>query len=249
MSDSPFRAVLLGASNLRLALPVVVGRLEAAGAREILVACGHGRSYGSCSSFLRIRRLAGILECGLWRELERVAPLPTRALLTDIGNDVIYGTPVAEIADWVEECLRRLATHRAEVTITSLALGRLEKLTPLSFRLARSVLFPGRSLSLSEVLDRIRDLDGRLRRLARAYGATLVEPDTGWYGIDPIHIRHGRRREAWEHILASWPRASPAGNRVRLPLLGAARYRLCGRELTTPQPVRRGPGGGSVSLY
>lgn len=244
----PARTVLLGASNLRISLPTVVGRVAAAGAREIFVACGHGRSYGQPSSFLRLRKLPGILRCGLWKALQAAPPGPTRALLTDIGNDLIYGAAVDDIAAWLAECLARLAALGAEVVVTPLALGRLEKLTPLSFRIAQKVMFPGRELPLPELLGRAHELDACLRRLAGEQGATLVEQPTDWYGLDPIHFRRGKRRQAWERILAGWP-ATQAREKARLPLIGAAAYQLFGRTIATPQPVRTLPGGAAVWLY
>jgi hypothetical protein len=157
---------------------------------------------------------------------------------------------VADLTAWLAECLDRLAALRAAIVVTPLALGRLEKLTPRSYRIAQRVMFPGRDLPLPEILDRARDLDGRLRRLAHEHGATLVEQRTDWYGLDPIHFRRGKRREAWERILESWPPAKAGEVReTRLPLLGAADYKLFGRRITTPQPARRLPGGAAVWLW
>ena len=85
--------MLLGASNLRLVLPVLIDDLRraAGGPVEVLAACGHGRSYGRRSRLLFIRHLPGITRCGLWAALERRPPLPTIALLTDVGNDLVSG--------------------------------------------------------------------------------------------------------------------------------------------------------------
>ncbi|HSS47569.1 MAG TPA: hypothetical protein VLX28_01360, partial [Thermoanaerobaculia bacterium] len=136
------RAVLLGASNLRASLPLVVNLLRADGALEVLAACGHGRSYGARSRFLGIRHLPGIAGCGLWQALEGRPALPTLALVTDVGNDLVYGAEVAEIVRWIETCLNRLARRRSRVVLTLLPLARLEKLSPWEVRLAVSLLFP-----------------------------------------------------------------------------------------------------------
>jgi hypothetical protein len=203
------RAILLGASNLRISLPWIVDRVRrraGGGPVEALAACGHGRSYGAWSRFLFARRLPGIAGCGLWRELGRRPPLPTFALVTDVGNDLAYGAGVAETAGWVEACLDRLAAPKAEVdaeiVMTLLPLARLERLSGLQVRLAAALLFPGRELPWPALLDRARDLDERLRRLGRERGARLVEPAENWYGLDPIHLRRRRRREIWSQIVA-----------------------------------------------
>ena len=40
-------------------------------------------------------------------------PAPTAALVTDVGNDIVYGAPVESILEWVEECLNRLERQAA----------------------------------------------------------------------------------------------------------------------------------------
>src|SRR6185312_6977256 len=105
------RAVLLGASNLKASLPLVVDllRRRAGGPVEVLAACGHGRSYIAWSRFLAIRHLPGIAGCGLWQALEDRPGLSTVALLTDAGNDLVYGAPVPAIVRGIEACLEKLA--------------------------------------------------------------------------------------------------------------------------------------------
>jgi hypothetical protein len=210
-TDPALRAILLGASNLRISLPWILDRVrrQAGGpgrSVEALVACGHGRSYGTWSRFLFGRRLPGIAGCGLWRELGRRPPLPTFALITDIGNDLAYGAGVAATAGWVEACLDRLAAPKAdaeaEIVMTLLPLARLERLSGLQVRLAAALLFPGREVAWPALLDQARDLDERLRRMGRERGARLVEPAADWYGLDPIHLRRCRRREVWSQIVS-----------------------------------------------
>ena len=245
------RAVLLGASNLRASLPLVVNllRRRAGGPVEVLAACGHGRSYGAWSRFLGIRHLPGIAGCGLWQALEdRPAP-STLALLTDAGNDLVYGAEVPEIARWIEICLDRLARRRAQVVLTLLPLARLERLSPWEVRVAVSLLFPGRRAPWPALLERARELDERLRRMGREHGARLVEPEASWYGIDPIHLRRSRRREVWERLTGAAGSPAADGRQVRLPLLGAETLRLAGRTLRTPQPAAHLADGTTVALY
>jgi len=255
-SEPVLRAILLGASNLRAGLPIVVDgvRRRAGGAVEVLAACGHGRSYGAESRFLFVRRLPGIAGCGLWQALEGRPPLRTLALVTDVGNDLVYGVRVEKIAAWIEACLDRLARQRAEIVLTLFPLRRLERLSSREVRLATAILFPGRNSPWPELLERVRELDGRLLRMGQERGVRLVEPDAGWYGLDPIHLRRGLRREAWGRILSLWQPDSgaadrPSSGRVRIPLFGAAEARLAGFPISTPQPAVRLADGTSVSLY
>src|SRR5688572_31021942 len=114
--EPALRAILLGASNLKISLPPLLAglRRRAGGPVEAFIACGHGRSYGAWSRFLFVRRLPGIAGCGLWPALEASPPLRNVrrvALLTDAGNDLVYGASPEEIAGWIGTCLDRLARH------------------------------------------------------------------------------------------------------------------------------------------
>jgi hypothetical protein len=250
------RAVLLGASNLRRGLPAVVDgvRCQAVGPVEVLAACGHGRSFGAWSRFLYVRRLPGIAGCGLWRALAERPARRTLALVTDVGNDLVYGAEVGEIASWIETCLDRLVRQRAEIVLTLLPLARLERLTAWQVRLATSILFPGRPAPWPELLDRARELDRRLRRLGEERGAAILEPAAGWYGFDPIHLRRSAGREAWGRALALWPQEPGAPSRsisgkIRIPLLAAEELSLFGVARRTGQPAIRLADGTTVALY
>jgi hypothetical protein len=254
--EPALRVVLLGASNLKISLPVLLSgiRQRAGGPVETLVACGHGRSYGTWSRFLFVRRLPGIADCGLWRELdERRPPRRTLALVTDVGNDLVYGAGAREIAGWVEACLDQLARHRAEVVLTLLPLARLAALSPWQMRLAVSLLFPGRPAPWPGLLERARELDELLRRMGRQHGARLVEPEAAWYSLDPIHLRRSVRTQVWDgvfsHAFPDGGAAQPGAARPRLPLLGAAELRLFGIPLRTPQPAVRLDDGTTIALF
>jgi hypothetical protein len=248
------RVVLLGASNLKIGFPRVLARLRG-GPVEILAALGHGRSYGTWSRLAWVRLLPGIVQCGLWEELERRPRLPTVALVTDVGNDLLYGAPVPAIAGWVGTCLERLARQEAEIIIGLLPLSTLEKVSPVRYHLVRQILFPGRRAApWSAVLDSARELNERLRKLGLEHGARLVEPSPSWYGIDPIHVRRSMRSQAWNQILDHplLPReGQPAGKLAggRLPLFGSAELRLFGVPLRNLQPVCHFKDGSTVALY
>ncbi|HEY2881946.1 MAG TPA: hypothetical protein VGJ15_05920, partial [Pirellulales bacterium] len=85
-SESTPRIVLLGASNLTRGISTIVETAHNLwGPRlEILVASGHGRSYGLKSVFLG-RALPAIIHCGLWEALAERRNVPTVAMITDIG--------------------------------------------------------------------------------------------------------------------------------------------------------------------
>jgi hypothetical protein len=252
------RVVLLGASNVARGLSTLVETACRLWGRplDLLAACGHGRSYGWRMSLLG-RALPGIVDCGLWQALEQAPPAPTGALVTDVGNDILYDVPVDAIAAWVEACLGRLARAGARVVMTPLPLGNIATLSPARYLFFRRLLFPRCRLPYSAARERVLDLDGRLRALARSHGAHLAEHRPEWYGLDPIHIRRRHAAQAWRAILSPWADASPlpppATGSLRRWLyvrrLPPDRRWLFGREQRGPQPAGRFADGSTLALY
>lgn len=244
--------VILGASNVSRATGVLVQHARAAvgGPQQILVAGGRGRSYGIRSHMLG-RSLCGIVESELWERLDEVEG-PVRALVTDVGNDVMFGVSTQALLGWVETCLERLGARDAITVVTALPLERLLAMSPRTFGFWKRVFFPARRLDFERARRQIQDVDDGLRELARVHGARLAVPDAAWYGVDPIHVRHHHVRAAWEAMLTPWGRAadlSPLGvvHRARLSFAPARGSRLWGRERRGA--VRRYPDGAELGFY
>jgi hypothetical protein len=251
------RLVLLGASNLTLSFPWVVKLAQGlwGDSIEILAALGYGRSYGMQSRVLG-RVLPGILQSGLWVQLEKDGLKPTSAIVTDIGNDILYDAPVPQILDWVTECVRRLQSVRAKIVLVDLPLANLAYLPEWRFTLCRSILVPSCCLSLAEVAWRARAVSKGLAHLAAETGAVLVIPRPEWYGFDPIHIRPSKWEAAWQSILEpgnqnvsfnSTPKAKVL-DWVRFQLSLPEKQWLFKWEMRKPQPGLRMKGS-RIWLY
>lgn len=246
------RVVALGASNLTRGFQTVVATSRAAWGPgvEVLAALGHGRSYGAASR-VAFRTLPGILDSGLWRELDARPPVATRALVTDVGNDILYGFSAEQILAWVAQVLVRFRALGHDVVVTSLPLAAVRRLSNAKFLVVRSLLFPSCRLPLARVLATAERVDAGLAELATAYGATFARLDPAWYGVDPIHIRPSLWRPAWQSILGA--RADVDGGPplegVKLYFMAPERRWLFGVEQHTPQSGTVLPAGGRVWLY
>ena len=245
------RVIALGASNLTRGLPTLVSAVRAAAGpeAEVLGALGLGRSYGMKSRVL-VRTLPGILDCGLWSALAERPPRPTRALVTDGGNDLLYGAPARAIVEWVAEAVRRLRRFTTDLVMTGLPLEPIRRLSRAKFLACRSLFYPPCRLGQAQVMEAAEEIAAGLARLARENGARFVEMRPAWYGFDPIHVRPARWREAWTEILglerAPRPRLAES---LRLLALAPERQWLLGRERTRRQDGVALPGGGRVWLY
>ncbi len=248
------RVVALGASNLTRGFQTVVSTARASWGPdvEVLAALGHGRSYGAPSRFIG-RTLPGILRSGLWEELEQRPQKATRGLVTDVGNDILYGYSAARTLGWVEETLTRLRYFTQDIVLTDLPLASVRRLSNLKFLAFRSVLVPSCQLSLSQVIERAEQVNDGLVTLAETYGARLFRLDPAWYGFDPIHIRPSLWRPAWQQILGAQPSEHSSRRSViesvTLYFMRPERRWLFGVEQVTPQSGVALRSGGQVWLY
>ncbi len=254
MDSDIARVVALGASNLTRGFQTIVETARAVWGSdvEVLAALGHGRSYGASSRFV-FRTLPGILKSGLWTELERLPQKPTRGLVTDVGNDILYGFSVERTLGWVEEVLVRLGQVTGDIVLTDLPLASARRMSNLKFLAFRTVLVPSCRLSLVQVLDRAERVNEGLALLAERYGVKFFRLDPAWYGFDPIHIRPLLWHSAWQQILGAQPQAKSGwGSMIestKLYLMRPERRWLFGVEQVTPQSGVALRLGGHVWLY
>ena len=236
------RVVLLGASNLTLAWPRIMDQLQArfSAPLDIYTANGMGRSYVCDRSGFVFRQLPGILVSSLWDAL----PTPERdsspvGLLTDFGNDLLYGREPLEIAAAAEECIHRLRSwdQNCQLVITRPPAASVESLSWLRFVLARFALFPMSRLTLDGVKSKTLELDQRLQEVAAKLDVPIHQSQTDWYGVDPIHVRRKHQSQAFGEMMDLWPTQadtpSYADNRSRPTAV--VRW-VWGREREAAQP-------------
>ncbi len=248
------RVVALGASNLTRGLHTVVWTARALWGPqvEIFGALGHGRSYGA-RSYFTVRALPAILESGLWRELDARPQAVTRALVTDVGNDIMYGYSAEQTLEWVEEAVDRLQRMTGDIILTDLPIERVRRLSPARFLVYRSLVVPTCRLGLSRLLETAERVQSGLAKIAARRGIALVRLRSEWYGLDPIHMRPASWRTAWQEILGG---GSPAGTThrsrreaLRLYFMRPERQWILGMEQYTPQVGAQLRSGGRVWLY
>ena len=237
--------VVLGASNVSRGLPrlAATARARAAGPLDLFVAAGHGRGYG-VSTRVWQRRLPSILASGLWRALERERADQPLAVITDVGNELLYGLGVTAVASAVREAAKRLADRGARLTITGLPLAGIAGVGPVRYRLLRALYVPGCLLGLAELKEATRWLDEELQAIAADMGAAFLEQPAEWYGVDALHVRRPHLDALWHLVCDAWklPAATtwPRATLTDWAVLGtrAAEVRSLGRiTRLTRQPV------------
>lgn len=252
------KVVLLGASNLARGISSAIQ-----GSREILgepldlfAAIGHGRSYGLTETRVLGRSLPGILRSGIWEALDSNPAGPTFALLTDIGNDILYGVPVDEAASWIEECLIRLKRDSVRIVLTELPLESSARLARWQFSILRSIIFPSSSLRFEDALSRGAKLNEAIVELAARHDVHLLRPQLHWYGFDPIHVRSRVFPQVWRCFFSTWIDEEPQvarpysmPRRVSAYHLRPEKRRLFGVDQHHSQPFRTLDDGTTLSFF
>ena len=179
--------------------------------------------------------------------------MPTRALVTDIGNDIVYGFSAEQILDWIAEAVGRLRRVTADIVVTDLPLAGIRNVSEAKFRLIRSILFPSCPLPLVQIQVTAERVSAGLEQLAAVHGARFVNLHPDWYGFDPIHIRPSLWRTAWREILGTVPDkgdvVAPRWEGMRLYLMPPERRWICGVEQFTAQPGVTLRSGGRIWTY
>ncbi|MCP5244465.1 MAG: hypothetical protein H6937_00250 [Burkholderiales bacterium] len=199
------KIILLGASNLTLSLRMIILLMQqhCGSPSEVLVAAGHGRSYGQTSQVL-VRELPGIVQCGLWRQLQPGKTDPVYAFLTDIGNDILYGFTPDQILQWVSWCIQQLQDKNARIVMTNLPLISIESLPESRFRLLCRLLFPSCQLSRNEIIARVKIVYQGLSEFAARHQLILYEPEPEWMGMDGIHVSFWKRHNFYRHLFKNF---------------------------------------------
>ena len=194
------RVILLGASNLTRSFPTVVATARATWGEpvEIMAAMGHGRSYG------RIRRSSGekfleFFPAHFGKIYKTRPPLPTAALVTDIGNDLLYGVPPERAARMGRAMPRSARRGRRGDGRHAIAGWRASSdSSEARFRFFRRLFFPRSTLTLADAQASWSSSNQRTAhrtgRIAKNTGNSSVE---SWYGFDPIHFKRRVECTAW----------------------------------------------------
>jgi len=250
------RLVLLGASNACNGLSVIVDTARRLYDQplEVMTAIGHGRSYGR-DEWVFFRGLPGILHSGLWPALDAAAHIPTAALVSDIGNDLLYDVLPEQIAEWVRDCLRQLKPRAERIVLTSLPVDNLGDLSDWWFLFMRTIQFPRCGLDRATVVARAHELNDRISELAREFDVSFVRLEPKWYGMDPVHFRFTNYSVAWRSILAPLLEsdAPPHGGSWLEWLycwgLWPKKWFLLRRDMSAKQPAGRLVDGTTIACY
>jgi len=209
----PYLFIFLGASNLARgygALADCLIHCLSPDPVEILHALGPGRGYSAEGGIFNITYppigSSGILESAKRRKEKARKVI---ALITDIGNDIMYGVPAPEITACLGTLLQKLNALEAEVFIHPIPLDFSKDVSERQFRILRSIFYPHSRIDYLKAKEAVALVNGFLRD--RAGGRIHLLPSAkDFCGVDKIHYSIFRSHKAWSRVANEMLRIIPA---------------------------------------
>lgn len=190
------------------ALETVAKRYLHPGSAEFLYALGPGRAYGVEGGIWNVTYPA-IKSCGILEAARKKEEQAQRviALLTDIGNDIMYGVPTDTILATLSEILDRLHALNAEISVTTIPVDLERDVGEKMFKIIRGIYFMKSRVTFPEAVSAV----DRINRFATGLESDKVRVIQGleeFAGLDKIHYDLLKFPQVWSRV---------AGEMFRLP--------------------------------
>lgn len=201
---SPVLLILLGASNLArgyIALVEFIRRQLAPRPVEVLAAFGPGRGYCAWGGILGQIKYPPIGSSVLFKKAEVQARTAhsVHALVTDIGNDILYGVDPEQIIETITGVQERLLQLNAHVTTTTLPSYFEQEIPSAVFYAIRTFLFPSSRIPPEQVREAVIRINEFLRTPGdeRIHLLSSLDSYISW---DRVHYSLLRGHEAWTRV-------------------------------------------------
>lgn len=194
--------VFLGASNLargHYALANCLKRSLYPRPVQFLFAHGPGRGYLAWGGFLR-KVYSPIRSSGIF-SAARANKCQVVALLTDIGNDIMYNVSPWDITACLEKIITQLQEFNAIILTTPIPSSLENKLNQFSFFCLRSILYPRSKVRYKEAVEGMRQINKFLKNSV-SENLHLFSGLEEFSGSDRIHYSLWRGHLAWSRIAA-----------------------------------------------
>ena len=198
-----FLFVLLGASNLARGYSALTRHIPRnISASEFLNALGPGRGYCARGGLLNFT-YSPIGECGVMKSAKVYAERGFRmaVLLTDIGNDIMYGVPESTLVESLDILIEKSLKMNAEVFMTSIHVDVSKDMGKTSFKLLKSIFYPNSPVTFDQADSAVKKLNHYLaEKSLQNERVHLVNGLGAFCGLDKIHYGLFKSHLAWSRI-------------------------------------------------
>jgi len=195
--------VLLGASNLARSfygLKRCIKRCILPRPADFVHAMGPGRGYVIRGGIFNVT-YPPILNCGILETArnKRKKNQPVVALITDIGNDIMYGASPEEIIAGLQYLLNTFDEFATNIFITSIPIDLKNDIGEFYFRILRQIFFPKSPAEYSQTSKTIEIVNQFILQSSNAK-ISVIDDMQQFCGIDKIHYSLLKSHLAWSHI-------------------------------------------------
>ncbi len=213
--------ILLGASNLSRGYysltRCIKNNLEPCSV-DFFNALGPGRAYCASGGVFNVA-YPPIGASLVFPTVKDRSDKPSRkiALLTDLGNDIMYGIPAEKIIEEIKRILGQLEALDADALITPIPATLLSQLTPSRFRILKAIFFPRSKVKRLEAIAAIKIIN---QAIDAGFGnrVTVISGLDNFMGWDKIHYGHCNFAEVWSRIAEAILTALGVGIREKICL-------------------------------
>jgi hypothetical protein len=203
--DPPILFLLMGASNLARGYSMLTHHLSEClkkNKTEFLNALGPGRGFCARGGIFNIT-YSPIQDCQIIESGEKKSKeaLRTVVLITDIGNDLLYGVSADTLIASLDIMIDEILKWDADIFLTSIHVNLKKDVSPTIFLVLRSLLYPSSKVNYEEMdlsIFKVNDyLEEKVRKNETIHLITGLE---AFAGLDKIHYSLFKTHAAWSAV-------------------------------------------------
>lgn len=202
-SQPPFLFLLLGASNLARGYSMLTHHLsKCLNKTEYLNALGPGRGFFARGGMFNFT-YPPIQDCRVIESAEKKLndSLRTVVLITDIGNDLMYGVSAETLIECLDRMIDRILEWDADIFLTSIHVNLKKDVSPTTFLILRFLFYPSSKVTYEEtnlfvvkVNEYLKEKSGKNEKVHLITGMEVFA------GSDRIHYSLLKTHAAWSKI-------------------------------------------------
>lgn len=250
-SDSLVLFLLMGASNLARGYSMLSHTLSKSLENKnskFLNALGPGRAVCARGGMFNFT-YSPIKDCRVIEKAEKETKKASRTavLITDIGNDLMYGISADTLIENLDEMINRMLGWDADIFLTSIHVDLKRDVSPRTFLFLRFFFYPGSKVTYEETDSFVVKVNEYLKEKSEKNERVHLITGMGSFaGLDKIHYSLSKTHSAWSLVADEILRVlnlssknklrlsdgikSVAANLSRLIFCDMFRFRKKGRE-------------------
>ena len=201
--QNPVLFILFGASNLARSfygLKLSIKRCIHPRPATFIHAMGPGRGYLSRGGILNTT-YPPIIDCGILESIQKIRKPNQQiiVLITDIGNDIMYGIHSEKIIEGLQNIFDTLGEVTKNIFITPIPINLKNDIGEFYFRVLRCIFFPKSSINYSQTLESIKVINQFILHSSNKK-TTVINGMERFSGLDKIHYSVFKSHLASAHI-------------------------------------------------